>query len=433
MRCFDATVRRKFKGRQVWILVVATAVLLAPAVARANGAFPDSFQVLLPEEAPDRIYLGTNFGVLVSDDGGARWSLSCEEAVGTGGMLYQLGWTPGQLFAATLSGVSVSGDGACNWSQIGTRDFAAPSDVFVDRAGRRVFALARPLSGDGGLGPMSIWVSAGAADAFARAYTAPDGAFLTSVESAQSDPTRLYAAELQFDPAGHPYLLRSDDSGATWQRFDLKPVAGEDAVAIAAVDPADPDRVFLRLGTAYGKDALLISEDGGATVRNVKALAFPMTAFLLRPGGELLIATNVGEAWVSRDRGATFERRLWPHVRGLGERGGTLYAVTSHVQDGFALASSTDGGKTWLPLMDLRHLCGVLACGALPDTCDLPWQNLSATLSIAPDACDRLPVRTVWQPPPEGCGSCGAAGGALGAGGALVWAVLRRWRRRSWR
>lgn len=412
-------------------MVAVLLLVLAPAMARANGAFPDSFQVLLPEDAPDRIYLGTNFGVLVSDDGGLRWSLTCEEAIGTGGMLYQLGWAPGQLFAATLSGVAVTGDGSCGWSTSATQGFTAPSDVFADRARRRVFALARTAAADGGLVPMSIWVSTDASATFARSYDAPAGAFLIGVESAQSDPTRLYAAELQYDPAAHPYLLRSDDSGAQWQRVDLQPSAGENAVGIAAVDPADPDRIFLRLSSASGRDALLISEDGGATVRLAHQLAFPMTAFLLRASGELLVTTNVGEAWVSRDRGATFERRLWPHVRGLGERGGTLYAATAHTQDGFALASSGDGGKTWLPLMDLRHLCGVLACGTLPDTCNLSWLNLSATLSIAPDACDHLPERTLWAPPAEDCGSCGAAGGGLGAGGALAWGALRRWRRRS--
>ena len=38
------------------------------------------------------LYLGTNFGVLVSDDDGARWSLSCEAAIGTAGTLSQMGW-----------------------------------------------------------------------------------------------------------------------------------------------------------------------------------------------------------------------------------------------------------------------------------------------------------------------------------------------------
>lgn len=413
-------------------LPLRPALVLAAALcalqARADGAFPDSTQVLLPEDAPQRIYLGTNFGVLVSDDSGARWTLSCEAAIGTAGFAYQLGWAPGQLFGATLDGVAASQDGACSWTTSATQGLAAPSDVFVDRAGRRVFAIARESLADGGPGLVSLWSSSDGAATFSRTYDAPDGAFLNGVESAQSDPSRIYAAELQFDPTAHAYLLRSDDSGAHWQRFDMKSVAGEDAVRIAAVDPADPDRLFLRESSPNGEDALLISEDGGATVRKAKQLSFPMTAFLLRANGDLIVTTNIGEAWLSHDRGATFERRLWPHVRGLAERGGSLFAATSHLQDGFALARSDDGGKTWLPLMDLRYLCGVLACGSLPSACADPYAALSTTLGIAPDACDHLPVFQTWTPPSE-CGGCGAAGGGLAAAGALAWIARRRRRR----
>ncbi|HEY8209393.1 MAG TPA: hypothetical protein VIG99_18015 [Myxococcaceae bacterium] len=403
--------------------------LTAALHARADGAFPDSTQVLLPPEAPQRMYLGTNFGVLVSDDSGARWSLACEAAIGTGGAMYQLGWAPGQLFAATLDGVATSSDGACGWTTSATQGFTAPSDVFVDRAGRRIFALARTPAAEGGLTPMSVWISSDGAATFSKVYDAPDGAFLTGVESAPSDPSRIYAAELQYDPTGHSWLLRSDDGGGHWQRFDLKGVAGEDGVRIAAVDPANPDRVFMREASPSGLDALLITEDGGATVRKAKALSFPMTAFLLRANGDLLVATNVGEAWVSHDRGATFERRRWPHMRGLAERDGALFAATSHLQDGFALARSDDGGKTWLPLLDLRYLCGVLSCGTLAGTCADPWATLSTTLSIAPDACEHLPAFTPWEPPPE-CGGCGAAGGGMAAAGALGWAMFRNRRRR---
>ncbi|HVE81887.1 MAG TPA: hypothetical protein VND93_03535 [Myxococcales bacterium] len=412
-------------------LLAVAALLLAPAAARADGAFPDATQVLLPEDAPHRVYLGTNFGVLVSDDDGLHWSLSCEAAIGTGGMFYQLGWAQGQLFGATLDGVATSADGACGWTTSATQGFVAPSDVFADRAGRRVFALARPPGPEGTTPPMALWISTDAAATFAPLYQAPADAFLLGVESAQSRPVRVYTAELQYDPAAHPYLLRSDDSGASWTRFDLKPVVGEQAVRIAAVDPADPDRLFLRSSASNATDSLLISEDGGATVRVAKALSFSMTAFLLRANGDLLITTNLGEAWVSHDRGATFERHAWPHVRGLGERDGLLYAATANTQDGFALATSDDGGRTWLPVMDLRHLCGVLACGALPSTCAEAWTTLSTTLGIKPDACDNLPARTPWVPPPSSsCGGCGAAGGPLAMAGALAWAMLRPRRRR---
>src|SRR5262245_23316393 len=38
--------------------------LTSPRIARANGAFPDSFQLLLPADRPKQVVLATNFGLL---------------------------------------------------------------------------------------------------------------------------------------------------------------------------------------------------------------------------------------------------------------------------------------------------------------------------------------------------------------------------------
>src|SRR3954468_14332258 len=77
---FDAAV-----ARSRWnLLVVVAFVTLIGTRARANGAFPDEFSVHFLSNAPHRILVGANFGLLVSEDDGATWRYSCEPYVTMG-------------------------------------------------------------------------------------------------------------------------------------------------------------------------------------------------------------------------------------------------------------------------------------------------------------------------------------------------------------
>src|SRR5712671_6113958 len=57
---------------------LAATVLMAASPVRANGAFPDEFSIHFPPGAPNRILIGANFGLLISEDDGATWRYSCE-------------------------------------------------------------------------------------------------------------------------------------------------------------------------------------------------------------------------------------------------------------------------------------------------------------------------------------------------------------------
>ena len=69
--------RHRVTAGTVALAIIAGVAAMAPA-ARANGAFPDEFSVHLPAGAPHRIFLGTNFGLVVSEDDGATWRYACE-------------------------------------------------------------------------------------------------------------------------------------------------------------------------------------------------------------------------------------------------------------------------------------------------------------------------------------------------------------------
>src|ERR671939_1845601 len=102
------------------LMVCAVLVGGAPP-ARANGAFPDEFSVHFPPNAPHRILIGANFGLLVSEDDGATWRYACEPWVTVG--------SSDPLSPALVSFYQVTADGAvladsgpitrstdtCNW------------------------------------------------------------------------------------------------------------------------------------------------------------------------------------------------------------------------------------------------------------------------------------------------------------------------------
>ena len=71
-----AVIRRQ---RLILTVAVASLTLLASAGrARANGALPASYGILLPADKPEQVVLATNFGMIISDDGGKSWLWTCE-------------------------------------------------------------------------------------------------------------------------------------------------------------------------------------------------------------------------------------------------------------------------------------------------------------------------------------------------------------------
>ena len=103
------------------LAALLAAVALVPAV-RANGAFPDEFSIHFPAAAPHRIFVGANFGLLVSEDDGATWRYACEPWVTEGSSasltqdnvsFYQL-TADGALLAQSRE-ITRSEDDACTW------------------------------------------------------------------------------------------------------------------------------------------------------------------------------------------------------------------------------------------------------------------------------------------------------------------------------
>ena len=427
---------RRRAGRILRALALSAA-LLGPGgrAARADGAFPDEMQVFVPADQPQRIVVSATFGLLVSEDDGQSWRWICETAVSPSLVfLYQVGPAPDHLLlGCAQQGLSISRDGGCSWQTAGGGlSGAYVPDAFPDPADPlHLLVVATPLS-SGSSVPMGLYESRDGGQSFGGAlYADPQLGLLTGVEIAASSPQTYYLTRYR-SQAMQPSLLRSDDAGATWQTFDLGAL-GPVPVRLAAVDPTDAQTAYLRVVNPTSGDALAITSDGGQTVRTAIQLSEPMSAFLRRSDGALLVGTRDSGGFLSTDGGQTFAP--WPgapHLRALAERAGSLYAAGDNWKDNFAVGVSRDGGASWQPLLRFNGICGPALCPTIQASCADGWAVLERMFEIPADVCGQTPPDGGTNPPPPPDQGCAAATGpgspgapaALGLGAGLLLAAL---------
>jgi hypothetical protein len=120
-------------------------------------------------------------------------------------------------------------------------------------------------------------------------------------------------------------------------------------------------------------------------------------------------------------------------LRALAERGGVLYAAGDNWMDNFALASSTDGGVTWKPLLRFDGICGPVQCAAVQTSCAAAWQTLVNLFEIPKNVCGQTGAGGAGGGSDSGCGCAVGGRRAMADGGMLValgaLAVLARRRR----
>ena len=282
-------------------------------------------------------------------DGGATWSVldtgeypiaASHERANT---LFGFGGNGGVL--------RVSTDGGTTWSNA-FQPFPATGYYFrafaqggqppaVAVAGEDGASHGLHLSFDGGL-------------SFAPRSTPPTT--IRQLAFAPSSSSILYASALPIEPPG-PILFRSTDGAATWQPVGtfaprIPGWTANDVYAIA-VDPRDPDRVYVGLALP---DNLMRSDDGGATWTRVTAGlgAGAVTSIAIDPAqpdtlyaavylSGVFRSTNRGATWTALDTGlrddSVRQVLLDPH------RPGRLYAATNTGVFHVDLASTPPAGR----------------------------------------------------------------------------------------
>ena len=419
-------------------LVLGLVALAAPRPARANGAFPESYQIVLPADRPRQIVLATNFGLILSDDDGATWTWTCERDVTAMGSLYGVAPAPLDRFfsMSTIVGLAYSDDDSCTWATSGgSLATILASDYFVDPTNAlRVYAIGKPASDD--TAPAQVVASDDGGKTFGAAlFTAPAGLTFSGIESARSDPRTIYLAT--YTTGNHPRLRKSIDGGATWTELDVEPTLGTFTFRIIAVDPNDASVLTVRVIETTG-ESLAISRDGGVTFTKMFTIAGQLKAYARLDSGTIVVAGLLavdGVGYRSTDDGKTFTS--WtpltesdagvpdvsadggasrpPHLLALAARGGKLYAAAKNFTDDWALGVSTDEGVTFERIARYRDVGSIRPCAQAVclDSC-----KMQAAAQVWPDAVCGGGRRHAAAAPkkPAGDASSGRVGGHAGIG-----------------
>lgn len=403
------------------MLAFAALSLLAPRPVRANGAFPDEFSIHFPANAPHRLYMGANFGLLVSEDDGLTWRYSCEPwvvagsnaALATANVSFYQVTADGALLANALN-LTRSSDVACTWptstgsiaGQLVADFFPAPTDA--------TFVLANILLSNASY----IVASHDGGKTFndPHLYNTPDQ--LTGVEIARSKPSVAYATSVSGSGARATFAA-SVDSGATWTETTLLVPAGTQP-RILAVDPVDEKKVYLRYLNGPS-DAMAITSNAGQTFQTVLIINGQFSSFLRAGDGAIYAGTQDGKLYVRPAGETAFTARTAPHLRCLGQRPGTtrIYACGDALLDGFSLATSDDNGVTFQPLMSFTQILGPLTCAPVQTNCQAHWERVQGVLGIgAPDAGPDA------GPGDGGHSSGGVSSSHCASAGVDAWSVL---------
>jgi hypothetical protein len=424
---------RSIAGAWRWIGWIAAAILASAVPAHANGAFPDEFSIHFPPAAPNRILVGANFGLLVSEDNGATWRYSCEPWVVAGSsaavnpeasvIFYQV-TADGALLADAVN-ITRSADNACTWPTSSGIQGAIITDLWASPVtASLVFATIAVANGSYIVGSSD----GGRTFDPTRLYDTQD--VITGVESSRSQPARVFATTVS-TRGEVAKLLRSDSSGAanTWinpregQISPGIPAGANTQPRILAVDPADANVVWVRLSAGIS-DAIALTTDGGATFSVPLQIRGQFSSFLRATDGTVYAGTSGGELHIRPPGATAFNAPLTgkPHFRCLGQRFGEpkrIYACGDGVVDGFNLYSSDDGGQTFTGVMKFTQIMGPLACGPVDSNCQAHWQRIQNVLGLG------TPVTDAGTGDGGGGGGGGSGGGScaslgVGAGASLI-------------
>jgi hypothetical protein len=374
----------------------AAAVLFSLVVAssaRANGAFPDEFSVHFPVSAPNRIYVGANFGLIVSEDEGATWRYACEPWVTEGSaaalsqanvIFYQLAADDALLALATQ--VTRSDDDACTWPPAtGVITGEVLTDIFPDPNDATLVVVIVDVANGS-----SLVASHDGGRTFVDAPLYQTDALLTGIELSRSTPGVMYATSISI-AGSTATLLRSADSGQTWTSITIPTAAGTEAL-ILAVDPVDSNTIYLRVVGAL-TDSVVVSTDGGQTFTTILSIDGQFSAFLRAADGSLYAGTLNGVLYTRAPGATDFTNHSAPHFRCLGQPPGSsrVYACGDMGLDGWDIGYSDDNGVTFTAMMSFTSILGPLTCAPVATNCTAHWARIEAVLGITPTEPDAGP------------------------------------------
>lgn len=317
---------------------------------------------------PQRIFVTSSGGVLVSSDGGTVWTncldlSSAKKAV------------PAEISASQKAVVSYLERPGEQGQLVGGTAIA------VDPANpQRIYAG----SVDG------LYLCSDGGKSWTKANGAMQGVPLTVLDISidGSNPDLVYAATMG---AG---LIRSANGGKSWEKVEVAP--GAKAMSAVAVNPLDSNVVY-----AATSDAVMKSKDGGKAWEKVYSpTAAPQSLSVDQVNPDVLYLGTSSGLYKSVDGGQNWNG-LAPDT--LGQKSVREVAVAPSNSKSVYVASdgvygSSDGGQTWQQLSKGSDLKGAMALAFDPLDASVLWAatadglyRTSAGKAVAETAASALP------------------------------------------
>jgi hypothetical protein len=391
-------------------------VLLAPVLARANGAFPAASQLVADPADADHVVLRTTFGLLVTRDRGANWDWLCEAGAGYADVEPPMTvLSGGVILLAVPGGVSRSDATGCDF------ELAEGIDALV-------YDLARVPSEPDSVVAISaagtdaqLWRSADSGKSFAPVGDVISDFIPATVDVAATDANVIYASGLSGTTGA---FLRSTDGGKSFLRFSVPRTDPMRRPYIAAVDPRAAGTVYVRLA-GQGASPLQVTHDGGESFVTALTTTVPALGFAISPDGKTVIASN---AYDGTFRAATdtleFEKIACGGPICLSFSDAGLLGCGDQSVHGFVVGRSDDLGASFERLVDLTCVRGPVACDkgtSMGSLCPAVWpgvqDQLRATECSPPDVEAYTGCLGGAGAGEAGTTGAAAAGGSGGTGG----------------
>jgi photosystem II stability/assembly factor-like uncharacterized protein len=433
-------------------------LLTAPRAAHANGRFPAANQLTIDSGDPDHIVVSTTFGLLESRDGGKTFDYRCELALGiTGEQDTMAAITANRTTViSTFTGVLTSTDG-CNYRTPPELMGKIVPDLSWSRATPHQVMAFHEIGVMEGKYDSQIVSSADDGQTWTNVGSPlPTNLFPLTIDVAPSDSRRVYVSGYLGKADDFvSVLLRSDDGGGTFDGHFVPETSGMRSAYIAAVDPLEPDRVYLRVDDSPGT-VIWASNDGGVTFHKLFTGVGKLLGFAISPdGSEIAFGGMDDGTYVGPSSGTAFERRSEVGPLCLTWARDALYACADFKTSGFSIGRSRDRGATFDRLLRFDSLCGVTGCASTTRVgmmCPADWEKLALRLGTtcgvpeagapspsgdagfdAPDIRVEAGAKpSVLQVEPSGGCALRRSASARGAGWLwILFALLRKPRRKS--
>jgi hypothetical protein len=393
-------------------IVAGLVVWCAPWTASANGRFPRATRLIEDPRDPLHLVLAATYGIVITADRGRNWHHVCEASFAgfepyVGDPILDL-TGDGALLVDVQSALNLSVDNGCAWyPAFGGAGHYLPDFTIADDANRSILAMDA-TSEEMAVVSRLIESTDHGGSFHARGTPPPVGIALT-LDVANSDPDRIYVSGLS--TANAAVLAISADRGETWSARPI-PLGADELPYIAAVDPRDPNKLFLRVasiadrdGVPTANDALWATHDAGASWREVFRADAHALGFALSPDGETVllgygdpradVAVDPSVLGIYRSSATSFEfsRLSTTSTTCLAWTANGIYVCTSQFETGHALAfvpaeRLSPDGRGLEPLLDLRDVRGPLVCcgGAANQRCAANWPTTCAVLGACVDS-----------------------------------------------